>query len=158
MRRDFHPILLSHMRADPRIHVIVGDLGYGMFDAIAAEFPERFENVGAAEQLMVGAAAGMALAGKIPVAYSITPFLLARPFEWLRNYAHHEEIQIKLVGGGRGMDYLHDGHTHWAHDDAATLAALPNIVPFWPATVADLPAVTHKWLYNGKPSYLNLKR
>jgi transketolase C-terminal domain/subunit len=54
---------------------------------------------------MIGAATGMAMEGKIPVVYSITPFLLYRPFVFLRNYLHHENIPVKLVGGGRNKDY-----------------------------------------------------
>lgn len=158
MRRQFHPILLEWMRIDPRIYVLTGDLGYGMFDAIRAEFPDRFCNVGAAEQLLIGAGVGLALDGKIPVCYSITPFLLYRPAEWLRNYLDHERIPVKLLGGGRGGDYEHDGYTHWAGDDRDILNTMPNIIPFWPESERELREVTEQWLYNGKPSYLNLKR
>jgi transketolase len=158
MRREFHPILLQHMRQDPRIHVLTWDLGYGMFNAISAEFPERFHNVGASEQLLVGAGVGLALAGKIPVCFSITPFLLGRPFEWHRNYIDHEGIPVKLLGGGRGGDYSEDGMTHHAYDDREIVSIFPRIISFWPETVAELPEVTEQWLYNEKPSYLNLKR
>ena len=158
MRRDFHPILLKRMRQDARIRVVLGDLGYKMFDYIIAEFPDRVHNVGAAEQLMLGVGVGMAEDNLIPVCFSITPFLLWRGAEWIRNYLNHENVPVKLLGGGRGMDYAHDGFTHDASDDKAFLSLFPNIQCYWPESVADLPTITHEWLYNERPSYLNLKR
>ena len=146
------------MERDSRIWVVTADLGYGMFDKISTSFPDRFVNCGASEQLMVGMGVGLALAGKIPVLYSITPFLLWRPAEWHRLYLNHERVPVKLVGSGRGTDYAHDGITHDATDDAAFLDILPNIATFWPETVDELPAVTEQWLYNERAAYLNLKR
>ncbi len=161
MRRDFHPILLDHMRRDPRIWLICPDLGYRMLDACFAEFPDRCVNVGAAECLALGAAVGLADEGKIPMVYSITPFLLYRPAEWLRNYLDHEHANVKLLAAGRYEDgkdcYDHDGFTHHAKGDREFLSLFPNIRGFWPDTVADLPRVTEEWLTPG-PAYLNLRR
>lgn len=158
MRRAFHPILAGFMQHDIRIHLVIGDLGYGMWDTIAASYPDRFHNVGASEQLAVGAAVGLALSGCIPVVYSITPFLLWRAAEWHRNYLEHEGIAVKLLAGGRDRDYAHDGFTHDATDDKQVLSLFPRIVPFWPASEEELSFVAPRWLYNGQPSYLNLKR
>lgn len=158
MRADFKHVLFAEMQRDPDIILLTADLGYGFLDRFRDELPKQFCNVGAAEFLMTGIANGLALSGKIPICHSITPFVLWRAAEQLRLYANYERIPIKLLGSGRGWDYQHDNYSHYAGDDKDLLAALPNIVPFWPATVADLPAVTHEWLYNGKPSYLNLKR
>lgn len=158
MRRQFHPLLLDHMRRDPRIIVILGDLGFGMFDSIIAELPDRCINVGAREQAMLGIGVGLALKGKIPVLYSITPFLLWRAAEWVRTYAQNERIAIKLCGAGRGQDYSHDGWTHDASDDAAFIRLFSAIQPYWPETIEELPTTVESWLYNGSPSYLNLKR
>lgn len=158
MRRQFHPILLKYMREDKRIHVVTGDLGYKMFDAIQEEFPDRFHNVGAREQLAAGVCVGLAMSHKIPVFYSITPFALWRPAEWLRNYLNHEKWPVKICGGGRGQDYIHDQFTHFCGDDKDILAALPNIRGFWPESIDDLSWATEEWLYHNEPAYLNLKR
>ncbi len=161
MRRDFHPILLDHMRRDPRIWLITPDLGYKMLDSVFAEFPDRCHNVGAAEQLALGVAVGLADEDKIPVVYSITPFLLYRPAEWIRNYLQHENANVKLLAAGRyengTEDYSADGHTHHAGGDREFLSLFPAIRGFWPDTVADLPRVTEEWLTPG-PAYLNLRR
>lgn len=160
MRRDFHPLLLDRMRADPRIWLITPDLGYRMLDTCFAEFPDRCVNVGAAEQLALGAAVGLADEGMTPIVYSITPFLLYRPAEWIRNYLHHEKANVKLLAAGRydgKEDYEHDGHTHWAQGDREFLSLFPNVRGFWPDTVADLPVTLDEWLKPG-PAYMNLRR
>ena len=150
--------LLEEMHLNKDIVVITGDLGYGAFDKIKETYPQRFFNVGASEQAMVGIACGMALRGKIPVVYSITPFLLARPYEWLRNYVDHEEIPIKLVGAGRDMDYEHDGFTHYANDAKKILYTLPNIEQIWPKDKESVVKYMDFFLNNGKPTFISLKR
>jgi transketolase len=158
MRREFHPLLLAQMRNNPQIMLITADLGYKMWDNIAAEFPDRFINCGASEQLMLGIGVGMALEGLIPVCYSITPFLLKRPYEWIDNYLEHEQIPVKLLGGGRGTDYAHDGYSHDASKDLQILDTCPNIARFIPESVSQLPEMVHAWLHHTGPAYLNLKR
>ena len=76
MRREFADELYKIMSKDENVYLIVGDVGYGLFDKLKEEFPERYINPGAAEQLIVGMAAGLAMEGKIPIIYSITPFIL----------------------------------------------------------------------------------
>lgn len=145
------------MKKDSKIFLLTGDLGYGMFDKIRDDFPKQFLNCGAREFTMISMAAGMAREGLIPICYSITPFLLWRPAEVIRNYLNHEKIPVKLLGGGRDQDYSEDGFTHDAADDSMLLF-FDNIVSYWPETIEELEKVTKDWLYNGEPSYLNLKR
>lgn len=158
MRRAFAEILLREMDADDRIVLLTADLGYGIFDAIRQKHPDRFHNVGAAEQAMIGIAVGLSLAGKIPVCYSITPFLLYRPFELIRNYLDGEGIAVKLVGSGRGRDYLHDGPTHWADDDSDIMELLWRVKSWWPKSIDDLHRISNNFFYDNTPSYLNLRR
>ncbi len=158
MRKSFFDNLYQYMIRDKNIILITGDLGYGLIDAIRNDFPAQFINTGAAEQAMMGIAVGMAMEGKIPVVYSITPFLLFRPFETIRNYINHEKIPVKLIGSGRGKDYSHDGFSHWAEDDEDILIAFENIECWWPQSKERIPALVDEMLYNNKPCYLNLKR
>jgi len=158
MRRECANLLLEEMSVNPRIRVITADLGFGVLDHIRNAYPDRFYNVGAAEQLMIGAAIGLANEGYIPVCYSMSSFVLYRPFEMLRNYLNHEGIPVKLLGSGRDRDYDHDGISHWAHDDEEVLASLPNIDVYKPVGLADLQKDFAEWINSSNPAYLNLVR
>jgi len=127
MRKQFAELLHTIMTENEKVILLTADLGYGLFDKIRKDFPSRFYNVGASEQLMIGVAVGLTYMGKVPVCYSITPFLLYRPFEMIRNYVNHEKAPVKLIGGGRNKDYAHDGFTHHAEDDTAIMANFKNI-------------------------------
>lgn len=158
MRKECIDLLFESMADNEKIMVITADLGFGLLDRIRDTYPDRFWNVGAAEQLMIGAAIGLAESGKIPVCYSMSSFLLYRPFELLRNYVNYENTPVKLIGSGRDRDYSHDGISHWAHDDEEVLHALPNIEIYKPANVRELEEWWPNFLFSNKPSYLNLTR
>lgn len=146
------------MKKNNNIFIVTADLGFGILDQCKTEFPEKFFNTGAAEQLMISIGIGLAENKKIPICYSITPFLLYRPFEFLRNYVNHENIPVKLVGSGRDKDYSHDGISHWAEDDEKILSTLDNIKIYKPISENDLIVQFEDFLYSDKPAYLNLKR
>jgi transketolase len=158
MRKEYAQLLLEEMSINSRIRVVTADLGFGILDHVRNAYPDRFFNVGAAEQLMIGAGIGIAEEGLIPVCYSMSSFLLYRPFEFLRNYVSAENIPVKLVGSGRDKDYSHDGLSHWAHDDEQVLASLPNIKIYKPKSIEDLENVWPDFINSLEPSYLNLTR
>jgi transketolase len=158
MRGWFAYELYKQMAKDERIWLVVGDLGYKAFDYIRRDFPERFINCGAAEQAMTGIAVGMALNGKIPFVYSITTFLLYRPFETIRNYINYEKIPVKMIGGGRGKDYTHDGISHWAEEDKKVMKIFKNIKSLWPENKEEIPQIVEDITNDENPWYLNLKR
>jgi len=157
-RRLFADIIYKKMLKNKNIWVITGDLGYKMWDQVRNKFPERFLNVGAAEQSMLDIAVGLALEGKTPIVYSITTFLLYRPFETIRNYINREEIPVKLIGSGRDRDYIHDGFSHWAQEDRKVLKIFKNIQVHWPNSIEDIPGLINKMLSSKKPWYINLTR
>lgn len=150
--------LYKQMVKNKKIWVIVGDLGYKMFDYIKRDFPNRFINTGASEQAMIGIATGLALGGKIPVVYTITPFLIYRPFETVRNYIDHESIPVKLIGTGRGNDYLDHGFCHWAPEDKKIMKVFKNIKSNWPNELKQIPSLVDKMIKSDNPWYVNLKR
>ena len=156
MRKEFATFLHKEMSYNDNIVLLTGDLGYGLWDRIKIDYPDRFYNVMSSEQLMVGAAVGLAMENLIPIVYSITPFVLYRPFELLRNYLDHENIPVKLVGGGRDKDYGYLGFSHWAEEDIKILSTLPDIKLYKPEKSTE--SIYQDFLYNYKPSYLNLKR
>lgn len=158
MRRECAELLLLEMSTNDRIRVITADLGFGVLDHVRNAYPDRFYNVGAAEQLMIGVAIGMAEQSLVPVCYSMSSFLLYRPFEFLRNYVNHERINIKLLGSGRDRDYSHDGVSHWADDDRSVLLSLPAIAQYRPNGLEDLKQDFDHWINSPQPGYLNLMR
>jgi len=155
-RREFVSLLINEMNKNEKIFLLTGDLGFGLFDDIKKDFPNRFINVGSCEQLMLGLAVGLSYEGWIPLCYSITPFLLYRPFEFIRNYLDHELANVKLVGGGRNKDYKTLGFSHWAEDDVKIISSLDNIKIYKPEKMSS--EIFKEFMYNNKPSYINLIR
>ena len=157
-RRVFADELQKQMIANEKIIVLTADLGYKMWDQISNLFPDRFINVGASEQALRAISVGLAIENKIPVAFSITPFLLYRPFEIIRNYIDREIIPVKMIASGRDKDYLHDGFSHWAEEDKKILAVFKNIKAYWPENIKEIPGLVNEMINDNNPWYLNLKR
>ncbi len=158
MRRHFASLIHTRMALDPRLWVLVGDVGYGVWDRVRDDYPDRFVNVGAAESLLLDMAIGLALRGKIPLAYSITPFLLCRGFESIRTYINAERIGVKIIGSGRGREYAHDGWSHHASDDAAIIGLFPNVAHYRPETRKELEDTVDVMLSDPGPGFVSLSR
>jgi transketolase len=94
MRKLFASYLLEEMKINDKIIIITADIGYGVLDEIREKYPERFFNVGSSEALMIGMAIGLCYEGKIPFCYTITTFLLYRPFDMIRNYINYEVFHM----------------------------------------------------------------
>jgi transketolase len=156
MRKEIIDIIYRLMQKNEDIVFLTADLGYKVLDQIKKDFPQRFYNVGASEQLMIGIAVGVALSGKKPICYSITSFLLYRPFEIIRNYVNYEKVPIKLIGSGRDKDYNHDGISHWSEEDKDVMGLFNNIESYWPNFVDE--NKIEELILNNKPVYINLKR
>lgn len=127
MRRAFVETLCAMAREDERIILLTGDLGFMALEPFRDEFPERFFNVGVAEQNMTGIAAGLAEAGLRPYVYSIATFASLRPFEFIRNGPVLHRLPVRIVGMGAGFDYGHAGATHYAVEDVAVLRTMPGL-------------------------------
>ncbi len=158
MRRTFASELLARAKENKNIVVLTMDLGYGMWDAFRNELPEQFFNVGSSEQAGMTIAVGMALEGRIVFVYSITPFLLFRAAETIRNYVNHESIPIKMCGSGRDDCYLHDGFSHAAFDAKPFLNLFENIIQIWPDRADEIPNMVDYMIKSKNPSFLSLKR
>lgn len=158
MRRDFAERLHLEMSMNKDIVLLTGDLGYGLWDRIRIDYQNRFYNIGSSEQLMLGMASGLAMDGKIPVVYSITPFLLYRPFEFIRNYINHEKLPVKLIGGGRDRDYGYLGFSHWAEEDKKIMKHFKNITMSHPKDAATMNKEFHIVTDKKTPLYMNLIR
>jgi transketolase C-terminal domain/subunit len=107
---------------------------------------------------MIGMAAGLAMENKVPVCYSITPFLIYRPFEFIRNFMQVEKIPIKLVGSGRGKDYIDSGFTHFSEEVGPILGKLENISTFFPENESELLGIIPDFLSSNSPAFLSLRK
>lgn len=158
MRRTFFKELHKAMTLDTDIFALTGDLGYGGFDQIRIDYPSRFRNCGASEQAMLDIAVGLALSGKKPFVYSITNFLIYRPFETLRTYINAENIPVILCASGRDNDYAHDGISHQSEDVRQILDCLPNITQHYPMDKEEIPDLMQKLVDAKTPQFISLKR
>jgi len=113
MRKEFAKFIAEIVKVDNKIHLITLDTGQNLFDQLIKENPRHYWNFGVTEQASVGIASGMALQGLKPYLYSITPFILERPFEQIKLDLVEQNANVKLIGY---WDYPHDGPTHKTKD------------------------------------------
>ena len=123
MRAAFIETLAAMAEDDPRIVFLTGDLGYTAVEPFAERFPDRFFNVGVAEQNMLGLATVLAEGGFTPFVYSIAPFAVLRPYEFLRNGPIQHRFPVRIVGVGGGFEYGPNGFSHYALEDIAVMRA-----------------------------------
>lgn len=154
----FSYILWEEMEKNKDIFCLTGDVGFGVLDDIKQDFPDRFINTGAAEQSLLDIGVGLAMSGKTPICYSITPFLLYRGFETIRNYIDHEKIPVILVGRGRDKDYSNCGFSHWAEEDKEVMKIFKNIKCYWPKTNEEASEAILEAIKSKEPSYINLSK
>jgi len=129
--------IYHRMHEDSNIFFLCADFGSPKLDALREKFPDRFINVGIAEQNLINVATGLALEGYTVYAYAIAPFLTMRAFEQIRvNLSLHaqlKEININLIGVGAGLSYDVSGPTHHCLEDISILRTLPHIIIFSPS-------------------------
>ena len=114
---------------DEKIYVLVGDIGYRVFDEFREKHPNRFINMGICEQSIIGVSAGMALEGIKPWVYTITPFLIERPFEQVKLDIDQQNVNVKLVGFA---DYPSLGPSHTELNGKEMMKLFKNITSFFP--------------------------
>lgn len=127
MRTPFFTALHEIMKKDKDVVLLMSDTGAIVMDDIRADFPDRCLNVGIAEENMIGVAAGMALSGKTVYVYAIIPFVTMRCYEQLRVDVCVQELPVKAVGVGAGVDYSTLGPTHHGLEDTALMRLLPGM-------------------------------
>jgi transketolase len=155
--RDAYFEALAELAAeDERVWALTGDLGIGLFDPVEEAAPGRVLNVGIAEQAMVGIAAGLAYAGKLPFAYSIAPFATSRPHDQVRVDVAMAHANVKLIGVGGGVSYGYLGPTHHAIEDVALMRSLPGMTVLTPGDPGEAHRATRAAAEIDGPVYLRL--
>ena len=158
MRIAFVNTLFKMAKKDKRIMLLTGDLGFSVFEKYIKELHKQYLNMGVAEQNMTGVAAGMAMEGKIPLIYSIVPFVTMRNFEQIRNDICYQNLNVKIVGVGAGFSYGPYAHTHHGLEDIGILRTLANLVILCPGDPIEVALATKAMLNHIGPVYLRLGR
>ncbi|KOG29326.1 transketolase family protein [Streptomyces resistomycificus] len=124
MRDRLAPVVSRLLDEDPRVAVVLAEIGKDAFTEAYRRHPDRVVNVGIREQLLVGAAAGMALTGLRPVVHTFASFLVERPFEQVKLDLGHQDVGAVLVSAAASFDWPAGGYTHMAPGDVALLDTL----------------------------------
>ena len=158
-RSGFGAGLLEAGKRDPRVVALTADLkGSLKMDAFAEAFPERFIQCGIAEANMVGAAAGLAITGKIPFAGSFAEFITGRVYDQVRQEVAYGETNVKLASSHAGITLGEDGATHQTMEDIALMRALPGMVVLNPCDYNQTKAATIAAAAWNGPVYLRFGR
>ena len=154
MRRKFGKIISDLAAKDKKIILIVGDIGFGVFDEFRKKHPKRFFNLGICEQSIIGFASGAALSGLKPWVYTITPFLIERPFEQIKLDINQQKANVNLVGFA---DYPTLGPTHSELDARKLMSLCKNIVSYYPKDSEETVKYVLKSYKNKGPNFISLK-
>lgn len=156
MRTSFINQLIEEAHHNDKIFLLVGDLGYHVVEPFAQEFPDRFMNVGIAEQNMAGIAAGLAMTGYNVYFYSIGNFPTLRCLEQIRNDIAYHNANVKVVAVGAGYAYGSLGATHQATEEIGCMRTLPNMVVATPGDPVEARAITKLSAGYTGPMYIRL--
>lgn len=145
------------MKMNKDIYFISAGLGWPRTEDLK-QFGDRYIQTEAAEQTALDIAVGLAYAGKLPVIYTITPFLY-RGFETIRTYINHERLPVILIGIGRDDDYSKDdGFSHDASDIYYFMDGFSNIAKYYPDTIEEMQKALDEGIKLKKPIFINIKR
>lgn len=156
MRTAFIEALCEQADRDERIWLLTGDLGFSVLERFSERFPERYVNVGVSEQNMTGIAAGLAMAGKVVLTYSIANFPTLRCLEQIRNDVCYHGADVKIVSVGGGFMYGPQGYSHHGIEDLAVMRALPHMVVMSPADPVEARLAVKAMIESPGPAYLRL--
>lgn len=156
MRTAFIQQLIKEARNNKNIFLLVGDLGFSVVEPFAKEFPDRYINVGIAEQNMAGIAGGLALNGYIVYCYSIGNFPTLRCIEQIRNDIAYYHSNVRIVAVGAGYAYGSQGMSHHATEDIAMMRAIPEMAVCSPSDPYEAQAITTLSVNYQGPMYIRL--
>lgn len=159
VRDGFGEALVEAGEKNKNVVVLTADLAESTrVDGFQKKFPERFFQVGVAEQNLITVAAGMAEAGKIPFATSYAVFSPGRTFEQIKVTAALNDVPVKIVGAHAGFGASMYGATHESLEDIALMRVIPNMIVVSPCDFEEAKKATLAVAKNGKPTYLRLAR
>lgn len=156
MRNAFAQCMTEVAGEDPKVFLMMADIGNRLFNDFQARHGERFLNCGIAEANMISMASGLASGGFKPVCYTIAPFVTARCYEQIRVDVGYHESNVVIVGTGSGLSYASLGATHHGFDDIAIMRAIPGIDIFAPCDANDVHGCLRAALASPRPAYIRI--
>ena len=150
--------IIPYARIDKRIMLLVCDMGFGACDKFKEEFPGRIFNAGIMEQGTVGIAAGMAMAGLVPIVYSIVNFLAFRSLEQIRNDVVLQELNVKFIATGANDYFKFLGKSHCCGNDdkaAMNIIKMPVFDPYENADL-DFDEMVSEWINSETAGYIRV--
>jgi len=157
--RDAYGEVLVELSQDKRIIVLDADTSTSTrTHKFAAKSPNRFFNVGCAEQNLIATAAGFAYAGKIAIATAYAIFATGRPWEQIRSFVAYDKLNVKIIVTHAGLTNGPDGASHHSLEDIAVLRVIPNITIIVPADAEETRQAIHATVEHDGPFYIRLSR
>src|SRR5436190_22396410 len=156
MRQQMIATIEDLFQSDERLSLVLGDISLELFAKVFQHYPERAFNLGIMEQTMVSIAAGLASEGFIPVVHSITPFLVERPFEQIKDDFCYQRLGGTFISTGASYDYSIEGMTHHGPGDVQILRSLPGMQIVVPGTPGEFDYLFREAYANGSPTYYRL--
>ena len=156
MRQQMVRTLEELLAYDERLVVVLAEISYALFNKNSPVFSERILNLGILEQTMVSVAAGLAIEGFIPVVHSITPFLVERPFEQLKDDFCYQQLGGNFISTGASYDYSTEGMTHHGPGDVQILRSLPGMQIVVPGAPGEFDTLFRESYANLSPTYYRL--
>jgi len=154
MRKTIIDAITHQAEFNDDIFLITGDAGFGVLDEFKTKFPDRFLNLGIAEQNTTGFAAGLSLTGFNVVIYNLIPFILYRCYEQVRNDICYQNLPVTLVGIGSGVTYAPQGTTHYSVEDIGIASSMPNLTILSPADAIEAKVCIEYAMQSTGPVYI----
>jgi len=158
LREELGKVLAELGREYKDVTVITGDLGKSTGASAFEAFPERYFNLGISEQDMMGTAAGLASAGKIPIVNTYAVFLSGRAWEQIRNTVGRDRLNVKMVATHAGISPCADGSSHQCFEDIAIMRCIPGLTLVLPADVSEMKHAMRAAVETAGPFYIRLPR
>jgi len=156
MRKQFVTTTETLLQKNPRLAVLLGDIGVFGFRNAFSKFPDRIYNIGILEQSTISMAAGLAMTGFIPVVHTIAPFIAERSFEQLKDDFGYQKLGGNFVSVGASYDYAALGCTHHCPGDVGLLKQIPGMEIIVPGTASEFDTLFRESYANGNPTYYRL--
>ena len=158
MRKAFIEALTTLAEKDPRVILVVGDVGFSFLEDFKKRFPKQFLNCGIMEQTMMGFVAGLAQSGMKPYVYTMSNFILLRPLEQLRNDICYANLDVKLISvkGSEAYKFLGMSHNLYGTEEVDILKNLKNLDYYFPETEEETTKLIMDTYKKTNPTYIRL--